>query len=119
MNVMSDGTLRHRGLAGATLTLRCYVHGNGNSWEAICVDLDIATFGPSVDEVKASLVNCIELYLEGVRGLPVEQRRHFHAIRSPRHVRAKLAFMTWVSSLRHGARKAWQFTLQSQAPVHP
>lgn len=119
MKVMSDGTVRRRGLAGATLALRCYAHGNGDSWEAICVDLDVATFGPSLDEVKASLLDCIEMYLEGVRDLPVEERRHFLARRSPWHVRAKLAIMTWVSGLRQGARKARQFTLHSQASVHP
>ena len=28
-----------------SLALRCYAYRDGETWEAICVDLDIATFG--------------------------------------------------------------------------
>lgn len=100
------------------LTLQCYAYRDGDTWEAICVDLDIATFAPSLDEVKASLVTCIELFLEGVAEAPPEDRRPLLRRRSPWHLRAKLAALTWSSRLRNDARQALQFTLHSSVPAH-
>ena len=100
------------------LTLQCYAYRDGDTWEAICVDLDIATFASSLDEVKASLVTCIELFLEGVADAPPEDRRLLLRRRSPWSLRAKLAALTWLSRLRNDARQALQFTLQSSVPAH-
>ena len=88
-------------------------------WEAICVAFDIATFGDSLDEVKASLATCIKMYLEEIEALPIADRRHLLKRRSPWYVRAKLALMTWLSGLRGNARRVLQFTLRWQAPSHP
>ena len=101
-----------------TLTLHCYAFREGDTWEAICVDLDIATFAPSLDEVKTSLVTCIELFLEGVAEVSPEDRRLLLRRRSPWHLRAKLAALTWLSRLRNDARHALQFTLHSSVPAH-
>ena len=101
-----------------TLTLRCYAYRDGDTWEAICVDFDIATFAPTLDEVKTSLVTCIELFLEGVAEAPPADRRLLLRRRSPWRVRAKLAALTWLSRLRNDARHALQFTLQSSVPAH-
>lgn len=100
------------------LTLQCYAYRDGDRWEAICVDLDIATFAPNLDEVKASLATCIELFLEGVAEASPEDRRLLLRRRSPWHLRAKLAVLTWFSRLRNDARHALQFTLQSSVPAH-
>ena len=100
------------------LTLQCYACRDGDTWEAICVDFDIATFAPSLDEVKASLVTCVELFLEGVAEAPPEDRKSLLRRRSPWHLRAKLATLTWLSRLRNDARQALQFTLQSSVPAH-
>ena len=110
----------HAALADAqvTLTLQCYAYRDGDTWEAICVDLDIATFAPSLDEVKTSLVTCIELFLEGVAEASPEDRRLLLRRRSPWHLRAKLATLTWLSRLRNDARHALQFTLHSSVPAH-
>ncbi|MDE0455946.1 MAG: hypothetical protein OXI15_01515 [Chromatiales bacterium] len=100
------------------LTLQCYAYQDGDTWEAICVDLDIATFASSLDEVKASLVTCIELFLEGVAKAPPEDRRLLLRRRSPWSLRVKLTALTWLSRLRNDARQALQFTLQSSVPAH-
>ena len=100
------------------LTLQCYAYRDGHTWEAICVDFDIATFASSLDEAKASLVTCIELFIEGVAEAPPEDRRLLLRRRSPWHLRAKLATLTWLSRLRNDARQALQFTLQSSVPAH-
>ena len=104
---------------GLNVTLRCYAYRSGRVWEAICVDLDIATFGDSLDEVKASLATCIKMHLEEAEALPIADRRHLLKRRSPWYVRARLALMTWLSGLRSNARRVLQFTLRSQAPSHP
>ena len=116
----SDRGIGHAALADTqvTLTLQCYAYRDGDTWEAVCIDFDIATFAPSLDEAKASLVTCIELFLEGVAEAPPDDRRHLLRRRSPWHLRAKLAALTWLSRLRNDARQALQFTLQSSVPAH-
>ena len=100
------------------LALRCYAYDNGGRWEAICVDLDVATFGASLSEVKASLATCVEMYLEGVAETPPQEQRRLLARRAPWHVRVKLATMMWWSSLRTDARRSLRFTLRPHAPAH-
>ena len=81
-------------------TLHWYAYRSGPAWEAICVDLDIATFGDSLDEVKAALATCIEMHLEEVEALPAADRRRLLNRPSPWYVRGKLALMTWLSRFR-------------------
>ena len=98
-----------------TLTLRCYAYGSDRNWEAICVDLDVASFGASLEEAKASLAACIELYVEGVEELPADEQRRLLARRSPWYVRAKL---TWLTRRRGGDARPLRFTLRSHIPSY-
>ena len=45
------------------LSLRCCACHKAGMWQAICVDLDVSAFAESLDEAKASLATCLELYL--------------------------------------------------------
>lgn len=99
--------------------MRCYAYRSGPVWEAICVNFDIATFGASLDEVKASLAVCIEMYLEDVETLPTADRQRLLKRRSPWYVRAKLALMTRLSGLRGNASRFLLFSLRSRFPLHP
>lgn len=101
------------------LALRCYAYRSGRVWEAICVDLDIATFADSLDEVKASLATCIKMHMEDVEAMPVADRERLLKRRSPWYVRTKLALMTWLSDLGGNTHRALPFTLPSQAASHP
>ena len=74
-------------------------------WEAICVDLDVATFGDSLEEVKASLAACIEMHLEEAAALPIADQRRLLRRRSPWFVRTRLALRTWLSRFRGGAHR--------------
>ncbi|BBK31508.1 hypothetical protein STHU_21420 [Allostella humosa] len=56
--------------------LRCYVHGQGDRWSGMCLDLDIAVDGPSLEDTIALLQEAVELHIESVRDLPAEERRH-------------------------------------------
>jgi hypothetical protein len=55
-------------------TLRCFAEGYPGHWEAICLDLDIAVQGKSMEEVFHSLSAAIDLYLEHVQELPENER---------------------------------------------
>ena len=101
-----------------SLAFRCYAYGRGQDWEAICVDLDIAVFGSSVEEVKASLDTCIQMYLERVFELPPAEQRPFLTRKAPWHVRTRLAFMTWLHSLRGDHGRSRSFSLQLHIPAH-
>ncbi len=41
--------------------LRCYAYGNGDSWQAVCTDLDIAVEGASFEESREYLEPCISV----------------------------------------------------------
>ncbi len=96
---------------------KCYAYRNGDRWSAICVDLDVAGDGESFEEAWNSLAICMELYLDGLDGLPPEEGRRLLTRKAPFAVRAKLAFLTAVRG-RLGARGARyrRFTLWSVAP---
>ena len=100
-----------------TLSLRFFPYRDGQNWEASCVDLDIATFAASLDEMKASLATCVEMYLARVAELPAQGQRRFLTRRSPQDLRAKLAFVTWLSGLYGDADCSWGFTFQSHVPM--
>jgi hypothetical protein len=45
-------------------SLWCFAHGRPGSWQAICVDLDIAVQGGSFEEVQQFLSHAISTYVE-------------------------------------------------------
>lgn len=87
----------------SAMELRCYAYRRGDVWEAICTDLDVATFGPSQEEVKRLLAEAIELHLECVADLPDEDRQAMLARRAPWHVRFGLEFLCRL----HDFRRRW------------
>lgn len=95
-------------------SLRCYGYGGRNSWQAICVDLDIAVQGRSINEVKDSLRVCVEMYLSAVADTPVEDQHRLLNRRSPWYVRAKLASLAWVLWSGPAGMRAEEF----RVPVH-
>ena len=85
---------------GSTMELRCYAYRRGDVWEAICTDLNVATFGPSQAEVERLLAEAIELHLECVADLPDEDRQAMLARRAPWHVRFGLELLSRVHAIR-------------------
>ena len=45
------------------IPLECVAHGAGHHWEAICLDLDLAVQGRSLQEVSGLLRETIETYI--------------------------------------------------------
>ena len=44
----------------------CVLHGRGNEWEGLCLDLDLAVHGHSFADVKARMGDAIDSYVEDV-----------------------------------------------------
>ena len=75
------------------LKLKCYAYASGPSWEAICVDLNVAVCGDTRRKVRASLRTAVDLYLKTVATLPAAEQNRFLSRRTPWHTRAKLAIL--------------------------
>lgn len=91
------------------MKLLCHAYQRHRTWEAICVDLDIAVFGSSRDEVMRSLRDAVDLHLEAVAELPAEERQALLTRRSPWHLR----FVLWLLSWLHGL---WNKLAQGRQP---
>lgn len=70
--------------------LTCYAWGKPGDWEAICVDLDIATQGESYEEVKRDLELAVEDFLDYAAELPELDRKSILSRRVPRLLRMRL-----------------------------
>ena len=103
---------------GSTMELRCYAYRRGDVWEAICTDLDVATFGPSQAEVECLLAEAIELHLECVADLPEEDRQAMLARRAPWHVRFGLELLSRVHNVRCKWGKSGE-KLRHSFVIHP
>ena len=98
-------------------TVKCYAHGRGQDWQAICVDFDLAVHGTSLHDVKRALETSLQLYLEAVVELPPEERFSLLARKAPWYVRAKLAGMTCFYHFRGDERRSRGFVIHS-LPAH-
>lgn len=98
----------------------CYAHGHSDSWEAICIDLDIAVQGSSLDDVKYMLDHAIRTYLDDARSESPEVARRLLSRRAPLLVRIRMAFDVWRSNLRSrvdgdGAERSSNFEIACHA----
>lgn len=63
--------------------LHCYAEGQGDRWEAFCLDFDLAVQGTSFRDVFDKLQDQIGLYVEGVMALPEAERARMLNRRAP------------------------------------
>jgi hypothetical protein len=83
---------------GHVRTLKVYIEGSQERWEAICLDFDIAVQGTTIDATIASMKEAISLYLERVRELPEKEQTAFLRRRAPLHVRFRFVTHALLSS---------------------
>lgn len=89
---------------------RCYAHGCDGSWEAICVDLDIAIQGSSFDEVRNLLNGAVASYVaDAVKEAP-EVREQLLARKAPWYVTTYLNARLVLESFARGREKVMQAT---------
>ena len=82
----------------------CYAEGRLGSWEAFCLDFDLAVQGESFDEVYNELNDAISMYLEYVRGLPKEEQSQFLTRKVPFKLRMKFILILLVTTLFKNGR---------------
>ena len=70
--------------------LTCYAWGKPGDWEALCVDLDIATQGPSLEYVQNDLQLVVEDFWDYAAELPEIARKSVLSFRTPWWLRAQL-----------------------------
>ena len=71
--------------------LYCVAHELEGQWEAICLDLDIAVQGRSLDEVTSQLNTAIATYVEDARQEPEPVQRALLSRTAP--LSARLAWL--------------------------
>ena len=74
--------------------LLCFARGHEGSWEALCVDYDIAVQGASFDQVKDDLEAAISDYVEAASSEDEATRIKLLARRAPWSVR-----LTWTARI--------------------
>jgi hypothetical protein len=72
----------------------CFAHGQDNLWEAICVDLDIAVTGRSLQEVKDLLETAVFSYVADAKKENPAARDKLLSRASP--VTVKISFLARV-----------------------
>lgn len=80
--------------------IRCMAEGGEGHWWAICLDFDIAVQGGSFPEVRDSLHQAIDAYLERVSELPEDEREQLLQRRAPWHLRAKFHLLPLLEKVR-------------------
>ena len=94
--------------------LTCYAWGKPGDWEALCVDLDIATQGGSFEEVKRDLELAVEDFLDYAAELPESNRQFLLSYRTPWGMRLRLSLRHRWSMLTRTCRK-WAFRNRASA----
>lgn len=74
----------------APKVLHCYAHGHGDSWEAICTDLDIAVQGKSLADVRETMRAAIFAYVEAAHAEAPDVEKQLLSRRAPWYVRARV-----------------------------
>jgi len=84
--------------------LTCVARQEANTWEAACLDLDIAVQGTSLDAAKAALNAAIETYVEDARAETEPDRSALLNRRAPLHARIAWLWPFVVGTLFDGTR---------------
>ena len=88
-----------------TLSFWCVVHGHGTEWEGLCLDLDIAVHGQSLQDVKTTLEQAVSSYIEDASKEDEATRKRLLARRAPFRVRLPWALRLFFRSI-FGNRKS-------------
>lgn len=78
----------------------CVVHGRGNEWEGLCLDLDLAVHGRSFDEVKQLMSEAVCTYVEDALKEAEPSRSRLLSRRAPLRVRIYWAMRIALAALR-------------------
>lgn len=99
--------------------LVCYAHGRGDTWEAICVDLDLAVHGRSLIDVQQRLDHAVSTYIEDARKETPATASLLLNRRAPFAVRARYNLSFLVHSLlrRRGSDGDYKANFELPCPA--
>ncbi|WP_417498364.1 type II toxin-antitoxin system HicB family antitoxin [Maricaulis sp.] len=80
-------------------TFLCAAQGRHGSWEAMCLDLDIAVQGQTLDEVRTKLNEAIHGYIESAMAEDARVRDQLLRRRAPLLTRLSVVLRIFISSL--------------------
>src|SRR5690348_5076776 len=98
--------------------LRCYARGSDSVWQAICIDLDIAVQGRSLQETKDLLGEAIGSYVADALKEDPETATRLLTRRAPFSVRARLAAQMFLYSIASQRRDGEEHSSQFELPCH-
>ena len=84
----------------------CFAEEQDGTWEAFCVDFDLAVQGRSFDEVYSKLNEQLHLYVGYISELPETDQKRFLRRRAPVHVTALILCKVVGSVLFRGLRSS-------------
>lgn len=87
------------------LQLRCFLRGRADHWEGICIDLDIAVQGNSVEGVQTALREAISTYFEDLQKEQPHDARRLMRRKAPLWFRMQI-IANFMLHLIFGARKS-------------
>jgi hypothetical protein len=97
----------------------CVAHGHGSQWEGLCLDLDIAVQGQSLEQVKTSLESMIASYIEDAGHEDEATRNKLLGRRAPLSVRVpwalRLFFRSILSNRNRGSDETVGFPVSCPA----
>ncbi len=95
--------------------VQCFARGVPGSWEAICIDFDIAVQGSSYDDVRAMLDEAIASYVVDAQREDARTSARLLSRRSPLFVRVKLVAGWILHQFRHDRSLSASFDLPCPA----
>jgi hypothetical protein len=95
----------------------CVVHGRGNEWEALCLDLDLAVHGRCQNEVKDLMRDAIQTYVQDALKEAEPARSALLNRQAPFRVRAYWAALIALAALR-GRKRDHDTPVGYPVPCH-
>jgi hypothetical protein len=80
----------------------CFARGREGSWEALCIDFDIAVQGASFSQVQADFNDAVAEYVEAARQEDAATRERLLNRRAPLSVMIVWSLRVLRSAWRHG-----------------
>jgi predicted RNase H-like HicB family nuclease len=85
--------------------LVCIATGQGDEWEAFCLDFDLAVQGRSFEEVKCDLRQAINMYVEAALAEPEPARSRLLSRDAPFFIRLMWAWRLFIVTISRRANR--------------
>jgi hypothetical protein len=95
----------------------CIIHGHGDEWEGLCLDLDLAVHGHSLADVKERMSEAVSTYVMDATKEAEPARSQLLNRSAPLHIRVYWAVRIALAAL-HGRRRDNDLAVGYPEPCH-